>query len=284
MNGGHVRRIGWVALVALVMSVWPGPHQALAQTLSADEQDFLVRMGASSQDVAALSERIETADKEGLPTEPLRNKIREGLAKRVEAEEIGTVLGEMTNALRVASAVVLQAFPDSVGPEHDAAVILVAEAIGTGVPESGVRAFAEELEQPGAPPLSPEIFASAVRGLSFLTEAGYAVADAEAVVAEAVRQGYVGVEILDLGREAGRRAGDDTFARPDLPALREAIAVGVRPDALFSDLPDRPGTRPGDSAVRPSGPVERPVRPDTITRPERPVRSERVERPVRPGR
>ncbi len=145
---------------------------------------------------------------------------------------------------------------------------LLAEALGDGVTPGEVR----ELRRL-AQPMSGESLASAAKGLSLIKGAQLPVTEGTAVMAEAVRQRFGSLQMLDLGREVKRREDDYRAGRANLQTLRDAIARGDRPDQLFRDRPvDRPTT------ARPEAPVdrpERPIRPEPPQRPEQPVRPER---------
>ena len=226
---------------------------------------------ASASDADALNRLANEAAAKGLPAAPLTNKIREGLAKNVDPKRIELVVRQMATNLETADQLIREFEPAPGGPGRDLTVTLLAEAIGDGVTPGEVR----ELRRL-AQPVTSESLASAAKGLSLIKGAQLPVADGTAVMAEAVRQRFRSVEILDLGREVKRRETDYRTGRASLQALRDAIARGDRPEQLF------PGGRP-NTVERPT-----PARPEpTVERPERPIRPEppqRPEQPVRPER
>ena len=265
------------ALVLVGLVALAAPDLCTAQSVSASEREALVRLrvdqGGRAEDVDALIRVADEAAAKKLPVEPMTNKIREGLAKRVDPKRIELVIRQMATQLETADRLIREMELASGG--SGAAVALLAESLGSGLTQDDVREL-RRLAQPaansGKPPLSSNSLASAARGLAFIKDAQLPVAEGTAVIAEAVRQGFQSQEILDLGREVKRRESDYRAGRASLRALRDAIARGERPDQLFRDNRTDTATRP--AATRPDTPVERPARPEAQrpepTRPARP--------------
>jgi hypothetical protein len=206
---------------------------------------------------------VDQAVAASLPSTPLVNKIREGLAKNVAVARIDPVVRRLAADLGTADRLVRDLVPGSGGASRQAAVGQLGEALSSDVTPEEARSLFEELAGTGA--ASAGGLASAARALAFIKDANHPAADGSGVVAEAARRGFRDDEIVDLGREVKRRELDYQSGRATLQALRSAIARGERPEQLFP-------------AIRPDT-VERPARPDVT--PERPVRPERVE-PTRP--
>lgn len=280
-DGGMRRLILVRALAWLLASSAAGALPAAAQSVPAPERDALIRLhvarGGRADDVEALLRHADTAGERGLPVAVLTNKIREGLAKGADPKRIDAVIVQMAAHLEGADRIVRDVEPGA--PARDAAVTLLAEALGGGVTVDEVRAIQRQAAAAGGTTLTAETLASAAKGLHFIKEAKLASVDGTAVVVEAGRRGFRAHEIVDVGREVKRREADYHAGRATLRALRDAIARGDRPEQLLRDSREAaPAERP--AATRP----ESTTRPEPTTRPEasRPERPAQPERPVRP--
>jgi hypothetical protein len=229
--------------------VWSAsaPALILAQGLPAAERDALVRLrvdrGGRAGDVDALIRLTDDAAANGLPVAPLTNKIREGLAKGHDPQRIEPVIRQLAAHLGTASQLIRELDPAS-GAGREAAVTLLAEALGGGVTPDEVRDLRRQGQAPGRPPLTADGVASAAKGFSFIKETRLPAAEGAAVIAESLRQGYRSQETLALGREVKRRERDYQTGRATLRALRDAIARGDRPEQLFRDSRIEPLERP----------------------------------------
>jgi hypothetical protein len=249
----------------------------VAQVVSAAERDALVKLrtdrGGQAADVDGLIRVANEAAAKGLPPAPLTNKIREGLAKGHDPKVIEPVVRQMSAHLETADRLLRELEPTAAGAGREGSVILLAEAVGSGVTADEVREIRRVAQSSGKAPLLAEGLAGAAKGLSLIKEARLPAADGSAVIAEAVRRGFRTHEILDIGREVKRRESDYRSGRASLRALRDAIARGDRPDQLFRD--SRPATVERPAAARPEPVVERPTRPEPTQRPEPPARPDR---------
>ena len=232
----------------------------------------------AAQSVDDLNRIAEEAAAKGLPAAPLTNKIREGLAKGAPPQRIEMVVRQMAAHMETADRLIREMYPGTGRPEGAAAITLLAESFGSGTTLDEVR----ELHRLAlrTPPLSADAFASAAKGLSLIKEARLSVADGTAVIAEGVKQGFLSLQIMDLGREVKRREADFRAGRASLRELRDAIARGDRPERLFPERRVETVERP--AAARPEATVERPSRPEVPQRPESPQRAEPPQRPERP--
>jgi hypothetical protein len=144
------------------------------------------------------------------------------------------------------------------------AVEVLGEALGRGATPEEIAEIARLL---AAAPADPTGLAFGAKCWALLKEAGIPAGEGVPLVADAVRQGFRGPELMLLAREVGRRRDDFTSGRASLDAIRQGVQRGERPERLFP--PDR-GSR-----------VERPETPER-ERPETPERTrERTERPGR---
>jgi hypothetical protein len=268
-----MRAIGFtVAIVCTLMA----PAVCGAQTVSAADRDAVVRQrtdrGGRAEEIDALIRLANDAAAKGLPTAPLTNKIREGIAKNKDQKQIEAVVRQLAAQLEAADRVVRDVEPGAAGAQREAAVTLLAETLGSGLTVEEVREL-RRVTQASRPATSSQELANAAKGLSFIKDARLPVPDGTAVIGEAVRQGYRSHEVVDVGREVKRREADYRAGRTTLRALREAIARGDRPEQLFR--PVRPDESSRPAVTRPDT-VERPARPETPARPD-------VARPERPA-
>jgi hypothetical protein len=240
-----------------------------AQSVSATEREALTRIA-------------EEADAKGLPAAPLTNKIQEGIAKGYSAARIEQVVRQLAGHLATSDQLIREMDPAATGPARDTAVTVLADSLFAGVTANDVRELHRQAQADGTPQPSGEIVASAARGLASIRDAKLPVSEGMSVIATAVRQGFRPRELVDLGLEIKRRERDFIAGRSTLPAVRDAIARGNRPEQLFRDRP-QPVERP--AAQRPATPErpERPAQPERPARPERPERPEAPQRPERPA-
>jgi hypothetical protein len=276
-------------VTALVVMLTCGPvvFDAAAQSVSTADRDALVRLrvdrGGRPEDVDALLRHADEAAAKGLPSTPLTNKIREGLAKGHDPQRIDAVVRQMVSQLEAADQMLREVDRGAAGPSRDASVTLLAESFGSGVTANDIRELRRQTQADDRPPVSGESIASAAKGLAYIRDARLPVSEGTGVIAAAVRRGFRPHEVLDLGREIKRRERDFVAGRSTLGAVRDAIARGDRPEQLFRDGRREAGERP--AAARPA-PRERPARPERPERPDRPEapqqRPERPERPARP--
>jgi hypothetical protein len=258
-----VKLVVALALIGM-LGVVPELH---AQAVSASEREALDRIA-------------DDAGAKGLPTAPLTNKIREGLAKGHQAQRIETVVRQLASQLEAADLLLREIDRAATGPSRDASLTLLAESLGS-VTANDIRELRRQVQAADRPAVSGESIASAAKGLAYISEAKLPVSDGTGVIATAVRQGFRPPEVLDLGREIKRRERDFVAGRSTLRAVRDAIARGDRPAQLFRDSRPEPIERP--AATRPAAP-ERPARPERPERPARPDTPERTERPETPER
>jgi hypothetical protein len=252
-----------IVMMTLGMFV-PG---AAAQSVSASEREALARIA-------------DEAAAKGLPSAPLTNKIREGIAKGADARRIEQVVRQMAAQLETSDRLLRELDPMAAGPAREVSVTLLAESLNSGITANDIRELRRQTQAADRPAASGESIASAAKGLAHIREAKLPVSDGTGVMATAVRHGFRPYEVLDLGREIKRRERDFIAGRATLNAVRDAIVRGDRPEQLFRDRPE-PVERP--AATRPATP-ERPARPERPERPETPETPQRPERPERPAR
>ena len=288
-NGSLVTRLAGILLLTVVAGAVT-PTASSAQAVSPSERETLVRLrvsqGGVAEEVDALLRHADEAASKGLPVTPLTNKIREGLAKGAAPDRIEAVIGRMALDLETADRLLreLQPQPTTGAADDDTPVRLLAEALGGGITPEEVDTLHQQARSPDQPPISADGLGSAAKGLSLIKEAGLPLTEGTAVMAEAVKQGFRPLEMLDLGRGIKRLERDYREGRESLLALRDAIARGEPVDRLFHDarppIIDRPDlARPDHPASRPE-PIDRPER---IDRPDHHPGRDRPERPDRPG-
>lgn len=254
-----------VWMVGLAMCLGASP--VLADSLSNQDREEINRLrsaqGHSAEDVNALLEQVTKAGEKGLPTEPLANKVKEGLAKGVEPKRIDPVLRQLVahfeSAHDVLQESVSKGMVDSSQGNRQRALEGLAEALSRGATAEEVRELAKTAQGGGAK-VSQESFASGAKSLAILKEAKIPSKDGTALVAEGLRQGYRSAELGDLAREIKRRGADIQQGRMNLQNIKDQVSKGQRVDRIFHEG-DRSGSDGGERMDR-SGSSDRGGRDD----------------------
>lgn len=291
--GNRMRNVTDIRIWVLTLALLPQSAAALADSLSSQDREEINRLrsaqGHSAEDVNQLLEQVAKAGDKGLPTEPLANKVKEGLAKGVEPKRIDPVLRQLVTHFESAQEILQESanrgMVDPTQGNRQRALESLADAFSRGATADEVRELARSGQRQGQK-LNQELFASGAKSLAVMKEAKIPSKDGAALVAEGMRQGYRPAELADLARELKRRGQDIRDGRLSTQALRDQIARGDRGDRLFRE--DRGGSGGGgDRGGRGDSGRDRMDRPDRSghgDRPERADRPEKVDRPERPDR
>lgn len=244
----------WLILAAL----WLPVAAVQAETLSVQDREEINRLrsaqGYSAEEVNQLLEHVAKAGEKGLPTEPLANKVKEGLAKGVEPKRIDPVLRQLVTHFESAQEVLREARTRGVAEgNRQRAIEMLADAFSRGASSDEVRELAR-VSQDGKQKVTQETLAAGAKSLAVMKEGRISSKDGTALVGEGLRQGYRASELLDLSREVKRRGSEFHDGRASLQALREQVSRGERGDRLFRE--DRSGSGSGDRGDR-SGSTDR---------------------------
>lgn len=278
-----------VYLVGLVMCLGASP--VLADSLSTQDREEINRLrsaqGHSEEEVNGLLEQVIKAGEKGLPTEPLANKVKEGLAKGVEPKRIDPVVRQLVTHFESAQEILQEStakgMVDASQGNRQRALEGLAEALSRGTTAEEVRELAKT-SQGGGGKVSQESLASGAKSLAILKEARIPSKDGTALVAEGIRQGYRSAELADLARELKRRGSDIQQGRVNLQNIKDQVSKGQRADRIFRDS-DQGGSGGGERLDR-SGSSDRGGRDDRSGgggRDDRAVRPDRPDRPDRSG-
>lgn len=270
-----------VCLVSLAMCLGVSP--ALADSLSTQDREEINRLrsaqGHSVEEVSGLLEQVAKAGEKGLPTEPLANKVKEGLAKGVEPKRIDPVLRQLVTHFESAHDVlqesVSKGMVDVSQGNRQRALEGLAEALSRGATADEVRELAKTA-QGGGPKVSQEFLASGAKGLAILKEAKIPSKDGAALIAEGMRQGYRSAELGDLAREIKRRGAEIQQGRVNLQNIKDQVSKGQRADRIFRDG-DHSGSGSGERLDR-SGSSDRGGRDDRSSSGGRDDRGSRPDR------
>lgn len=282
--------IWWLSLGAALTAT-----SAWAEPLSSQSRAEINRLGSaqgrSASEINPLLDRVNQAGERGLPTEPLLNKVREGLAKGVDPKRIEPVLRQMTSRFESAHEALEEAKDHGiVEGNRQRALETMAEALGRGATIDEVRELSR-LSEASRHRATQDELAAGAKGLAVMKEGGIPAKEGTALVGEGIRQGYRPSELLELGREVRRRGSDFEDGHASLEHLREQIRHGERSDRLFRE--DRSGSRHEDQSdhgsrdERSSSERERVERQDQSRggdRRERIEHHEHEDRPERPDR
>ncbi len=228
----------WLLCLALSLPAIP----ALAEPLSMQDREAIDRLraarGHSAEEVNRLLEQVNKAGDRGLPTEPLANKLKEGLAKGVEPRRIDPVLKQMVGNFESAKEVlqesVAKGMVDQDQGNRQRAMESLAEALGRGATVDEVRELAR-MGQPQGQRMSEDTLAMGAKSLAVIKEAHIPSKDGAAVVAEGMRQGFRPSELADLAREMKRHGQEFREGRITTESVRDQISRGERSDRLFRD-------------------------------------------------
>jgi hypothetical protein len=279
-------------MVALSLELALSAGPALADALSVQDREEIHRLrsaqGHPPEEVNPLLDQVTKAGEKGLPTGPLVNKVKEGLATGVEPKRIEPVIRQLVSQFESAQEVLREAGARGMAEGNkQRALETMAEALARGTTVDEVRELAR-LSQEGKQTTTQEILAAGAKGLAVMKEGKIPSKDGASLVSEGIRQGYRPAELLDLSREMKRRASDFQEGRASLQAIRDQLSRGARTDRIFRD--DRSGSGSGDRGERSgrgdSGQerIERRERSGSSDRPDRIERSEKMDRIERPDR
>lgn len=238
----------WLLCLALSLPAIP----ALAEPLSMQDREAIDRLraarGHSAEEVNQLLNQVSRAGDRGLPTEPLANKVKEGLAKGVEPRRIDPVLKQMVGNFESAKEVLQESVAKGVVDQDQGnrqrAMESLAEALGRGATVDEVRELARMGQHQGQR-MSEDTLAMGAKSLAVIKEAMIPSKDGAAVVAEGMRQGFRPSELADLARDIKRHGQDFREGRITTESIRDQISRGDRGDRLFRDQ-DRSGSGGGD--------------------------------------
>jgi len=282
----------------------------MAEPLSGQDREAITRLGSSQglsvNELDSLLEQVNQAGERGIPTAPLLNKVKEGLAKGIAPKRIDPVIRQMTSRLESAREVLEEAKVHGVTEgNRQRAMNTMAEAFTRGATKDEVRDLIRH-SQEGKHKTTQDVLAAGAKGLAVMKEGAISSTEGTALVGEGIRQGYRASELLDLSREVKRRGSDFREGRESLRQLREQVRRGERSDRLFreerrgsggrdrgerhsrEEQMDR-GNRHDSGGDRPerhdrSGGSDRPDRIERHEKMDRPERPERIERHERPDR
>jgi hypothetical protein len=287
-----------ILLLAFALLVLPGGQATAA--LSEQEIAAVTKMGEaqgrSPDDMKRLIAHAQQAEARGLPSEPLLDKIREGLAKGVDSGRIEQRLNSMTSNMEKADSLLKETETpgkSQTSPQdRGRALGVLAEALGRGVTPDEVRSLHRSIGE-GNRDTKPETLAYSAKGLAVMKEGGLPPDESKAVMAAASRHGSNAAGLLDLARELKSRGQEFRDKPARLQDIRNAVERGERLDKLRSDQRSHPDTprlerldrldQKKPDLARPDLPphLDKPPRPDLPPRPDKPVRPDRPEHPPR---
>jgi hypothetical protein len=155
---------------------------------------------------------LDAATRDSLPIAAIESKILEGVAKRVQPAQIGAVVRELADELRVARGALREELPGR--PIVDGEVVAVAMASRQGVGRDVLRVLLESSPAGGSLEIPVTVLGELVRR-------GVSPEDASSAISEVVR---AGVPMHIAAQIPGRM--DGARGRPDAPpgqALAEAL-------------------------------------------------------------
>jgi len=236
------RHLPWIIQWGLCLVTVFGPMVAQSATLSQQDRQAITKLsqarGHNSADVNRLMERVEQAAGRGLPTKPMVNKIKEGLAKGVPPARINPVVQGLIRNLDTARDVLgefgQKASSAQSGHQQQRAMEVLAESFTRGATPDEVRALGKAARR-GKRKVSADAIAFGAKGLALAKEGGLSSKESRPLVEEALRQGFRPKEILDLGREIKKRGRELRSDPGRLKKIQQAVERGDRADRIFRD-------------------------------------------------
>ena len=260
----------WLGALLSLLLLLPAGARALAGP--DDLEDLRARARAANigeEPLAAWTERIQRLEHEGLPWEPVVDRIRQGLAKGADAARIETACGRLEERLRQGGRLVDGIFDGSARlPGSEAAgsrLVLIdqtAFALEKGVTEEAFGQLFRQVPLPGTPLERMNGARAPLLAYTSLTSEGVAPDRGLRFVSEVHQGGVRGAALEEIGLAAAQslRAGVnlDTIQGQIMDGLRRGIpaaqiARGLRghpggpqlPAGTLRGQPHRPGVGSG---------------------------------------
>jgi len=234
------RTLALLALAGLTLAPWPAAADPLEQDLVA-----LVRLGESQgrapEDMKRLADQVQRARALGLPVEPLVDKIKEGMAKRIETPRIEQRLVLMINHMKLADTLLKEtgANKNQAAAGRDRALSVLSEALERGVTADEVRSVHRDIGE-GNREVRPDALAYGAKGMALMKEGGLTPDESRALAATALRKGVEPTNLMDLARELKGR-GQELHDHPArLKDIQSAVERGQRMEKILGDLRSRP--------------------------------------------
>ncbi|MCC6874153.1 MAG: hypothetical protein IT378_07575 [Sandaracinaceae bacterium] len=159
------------------------------------------RLSAVRGSIAAA---LADAEREGLPSEWLLAKVREGLSKRVPPPRIAAAVGQLLSRMRDADAMVAPVAPER-GPQRRQLLRAAVDALNVGAPSAGLGQLVREASPRGAAHVREVLVAVAELG-----ERGFGAPAAVEAVREA-RRGAGVAPLIERARRLGPSGRDDAL-------------------------------------------------------------------------
>lgn len=261
----------WHWRLGLCLLVFVCPLWVHAASLSTQDKQAITKLsqsrGHQPADVNRLIDRVERAADQGLPTKPMVNKIKEGLAKGVPPGRIDPVVKGLIRNFETARSVLGEFSQSSSGAKggqpSPRALEVLAESLNRGATPEEVRALGKAIGR-GKGKNSSESIAFGAKGLALAKEGGLSGKDSMPLVEEALRQDFLPKDILELGREIKKR-GRELRSDPDrLKKIRDAVKQGDRADRIFRDRSKKGSGKNRGGEVRSDRKQEEKNRPEKI--------------------
>ena len=238
------RALALLALAGLTLAPWQASAGPLEQDLVA-----LVRLGESQgrvpEDMKRLTDQVQRAHALGLPVESLVDKIKEGMAKRIETPRIEQRLVLMINHMKLADTLLKEtgAGKKQATTGRDRALSVLSEALERGVTADEVRSVHRDIGE-GNREVRPDALAYGAKGMALMKEGGLTPDESRALAATALRKGVEPTNLMDLARELKGRGQELRDHPARLKDIQSAVERGQRMEKILGDLRSRPDATP----------------------------------------
>jgi hypothetical protein len=240
------RALALLTLAGLTFAPWPAAAGPLEQDLVS-----LARLGESQgrapEDMKRLVDQVQRAQALGLPTESLIDKIKEGMAKRIETPRIEQRLTLMINHMKLADSLLKETGArkgQAASGDRDRALAVLSEALERGVTPDEVRSVHRDIGE-GNREVRPDALAYGAKGMALMKEGGLPPDESRALAATALRKGVEPTNLMDLARELKVRGPEFREHPARLRDIQLAVERGQRVEKILGDLRARPdATKP----------------------------------------
>ena len=225
--------------------------------LSETQLNALFPSGRGNQSIAAsellrVQDQVIAVAREGLPVEPMVEKVQEGGLKGVQGQSLEHAVGRMGNHLRTAHRVMADAVTAGVGPaldvgEEQRLTREMARSMSHGVDAGGLEHLRDQARMrahDGGCSLA-ELTAAATTA-SMMHGEGVDVDRAVHMTGEALRMGYAADEMMNMGQMMMDNHRQGGALEEIVTDLEYCLADGMHPEEMTEHMMQEGWMGPGD--------------------------------------
>jgi hypothetical protein len=189
--------------------IWPGAEQAgLSRTDAAQLLRTMTEAGFTERQIQQIQDHLQKAYGQGLPVDPLSNKIYEGVAKNVPPDRIGLALGRVAG--RYATGKTLAGQIGLNTQQTNNLSTQLASCLAAGLTPEDAQQIISQLQERSQERLQSPFFDLAQESLLTarnLTRMGVSSTTTASMVGQAIARGYSTDDIRTMRQSFSRQAG-----------------------------------------------------------------------------